>query len=311
MNENLVNQQGQSVGNVYGGNPEPEKDSASTEKPLTIEDVNAAIVAVVQPFIDKLTEAIKGGFATKNDLDSFVNRLSNNINDVRLQIPKHDDIVKTAKEAVPVCLRNLDSAGTPRVGPVLMLAPSPGGAGNADSCYFGEVKAGAGMDWTKVFFGYKFDPNGDGTGNLMRIYAGEVDRIPAPSDPEYYPAYADLTVADQDFIYVNRNDVNGGESGGFPELLIQNGATVPADTYDPSTNPNGYRYYKLYQVKVTNGKGSIQTYCRVFAIEGGGGFVTPFDNTDKKHFMVIQMSADNNSGANDNSLWMIDYLKWH
>ena len=191
MNDNLINQQGQSAGGTYGGNPEPEKDSAPAEKPLTIEDVNAAIVAVVQPFIDKLTESIKGGFATKGELNADLNNLNRYMAVLQSKIPSDDHIVLKAKKAVPVCLRNLDSGGAPRTGNVLMLAPAPAGtAGNADSCYFGDAKAmGIGFDWSKCFFGYKIN------GTTVTIMAGEVDRESI--------AQKDLTVADNDFIYIH------------------------------------------------------------------------------------------------------------
>ncbi len=105
------------------------KNPISDEKPLTR--------AEVQTVINDLVNVIKIGFATRSDLDSFVNRLSNNINTVERRIPSRDAIINTAKEAVPVCLRNLDSGGAQRTGPVLTLAPSPDGvANNADSCAF-------------------------------------------------------------------------------------------------------------------------------------------------------------------------------
>ena len=95
---------------------------------------------------------------------------------------------------------------------------------------------------------------------------------------------------------------------------ILNGATVPADTYDPVTNPTGDKYYKLYKVSVTNGKGSIQTYIRPFAIEGGaGGNGGLPSNASKKKYMVLQLSADNNTSppADDPTLNTWDYLRWH
>jgi hypothetical protein len=71
MNENLVNKQGMSAGQVYGGNQEPAKDAMPAEKPLTIEDVRASVIAEVQPFIDKLIETIKSELQGKRLEKSF------------------------------------------------------------------------------------------------------------------------------------------------------------------------------------------------------------------------------------------------
>jgi len=133
----------QGVDRYYEPNKPVEPEVKPEEKPLTIEDVRASILPEIQVFIDKLVETVKNGFATKADVNSFVNQLSNNINNVQNRIPDHDKIVETAKEAVPGCLRNLDSGGSPRTGPVLTLAPAPAGtAGNADSCVFVPWQAG-------------------------------------------------------------------------------------------------------------------------------------------------------------------------
>ena len=262
MNDNLINQQGQSSGRTYGGNLEPEKDATPAEKPLTIEDVNAAIIAVVQPFIEKLTESIKGGFATKNDLNSFVNRLSNNIQNVqsRVQLLSRETIIEIAKEAVPGCLRNLDSGGAPRTGNVLMLAPAPAGtAGNADSCYFGEVKAGGGgLDLSKVAFGFTV------SGKVVTILTGTIDRITV--------AQANVTVANDGFVYVRRTIADD-------TMLVATAASVPADDAT-------YKYYRLYQFSVTgtapNEVAAMKFALRPFDIDG---IKVPFGTAEAPHLV--------------------------
>ena len=109
---------------------------------------------------------------------------------------------------------------------------------------------------------------------------------------------------------------------------ILNGATVPANTFDPLTNPYGDVYYKLYQVGVraeipavvgppavpaAPASAYIKVICRPFAIEGGaggGGSGMP-NNKDAAKYQFPQMSDNGNGSTDDPTLWQIDYLRWH
>lgn len=103
---------------------------------------------------------------------------------------------------------------------------------------------GGGLDFTKISLGYKFNPAGDDP-DLMRIYAGEIDRVAV--------AQADVTVADNNYIYVRRTRADD-------TMLVTAAASVPA-------NDATYKYYRLYRVTVTGGVASIQNIYRPFDIE--------------------------------------------
>lgn len=107
--------------------------------------------------------------------------------------------------------------------------------------------SGSGMDWTKVSFGYKLNPDGDDP-DEVRIYAGEIDRVTV--------AQADITVANDNWVYVRRTLADDA-------MLVQAAASVPADSAT-------YRYYRLYQFTVEDGVASIKTIARPFDIEGAG-----------------------------------------
>lgn len=113
----------------------------------------------------------------------------------------------------------------------------------------GDLLAG-GLDLSKAALGFKIDPDGDNP-DLVRIYAGEIDRIAV--------AQADITVADGGYIYVRRTISDG-------TMLVATAASVPA-------NDATYLYYRLYQFAVTAGVASLKTVCRPFDIEtSSGGF---------------------------------------
>jgi hypothetical protein len=103
---------------------------------------------------------------------------------------------------------------------------------------------GSGIDWSICALGYVINPDGDNP-DLVRIYAGEIDRIPV--------AQTDLTVADGNFIYVRRTVADD-------TMAIYAGASVPADSAT-------YRYHKLYEFTVKDGAASIKKIWRPFSIE--------------------------------------------
>lgn len=114
----------------------------------------------------------------------------------------------------------------------------------ADWVIYIPTTGAGGLDLSTAAFGYKIDPNGDNP-DLVRIYAGEIDRIPV--------AQTDLTVADGNYVYVRRTIAND-------TMAIYAGASVPADSAT-------YRYYKLYEFTVTGGAASIKKIWRPFSIE--------------------------------------------
>jgi len=194
------------------------------------------------------------------------------------RILSKQEIEKIAKDAVPKMIQDLDE-NTQRAGNVLMLAP--GGTDYPDSLYFGSVaSAGLSLD-SKVFFGVKCNPNGDDP-DLVRIYASEIDGIAV--------AQTDVTVADNDFAYVQRTRADN-------TMLITTGASVPEDDSD-------YFYYKLHQFSVTDGVAKVLKYCRPFAIEGGK---IP-SNASKNKYMVMCLSADVGA-TNDPSKITWDWLR--
>jgi hypothetical protein len=105
--------------------------------------------------------------------------------------------------------------------------------------------SGSGFPWAKVALGYKINPDGDNPAEV-RIYAGEIDRVAV--------AQADVTVADDNYIYVRRTRADN-------TMLVAAAASVPA-------NDATYAYYRLYRVTVTSGTASIQNIYRPFDVEG-------------------------------------------
>jgi hypothetical protein len=122
----------------------------------------------------------------------------------------------------------------------------------------GMINAGGGgpaFDWSIVALGYKLNPTASDptpvdNPDLVRIYAGEIDRIAV--------AQADITVADNGFVYVRRTIADN-------TMLVATAASVPA-------NDATYLYYRLYQFTVTAGVASIKLILRPFDIDGGRGF---------------------------------------
>jgi hypothetical protein len=104
-----------------------------------------------------------------------------------------------------------------------------------------------GLDLSKCALGAECNPTGNDP-DLVRIYAGEIDRIAV--------ARTDLTVIDNDYAYVQRTIADD-------TMLVTNAASVPADDAT-------YKYYRLYRFTVTAGTASIQNYYRPFDIEASG-----------------------------------------
>jgi hypothetical protein len=102
------------------------------------------------------------------------------------------------------------------------------------------------LDLSKAALGYKIDPDGDDP-DLVRIYAGEIDRIAV--------AQTDVTVANNGYVYVRRTISNN-------TMLITTAASVPA-------NDATYLYYRLHRFTVTAGAASILSIYRPFDIYGG------------------------------------------
>lgn len=112
---------------------------------------------------------------------------------------------------------------------------------------FGRIMpgGGGGLDFTIVSLGYKCNPDGDNP-DEVRIYAGEIDRVAV--------AQADVTVADNNYIYVRRTRADD-------TMLVMAAASV-------SANDATYVYYRLYRFTVTAGVASIQNIYRFCDIEG-------------------------------------------
>lgn len=120
-----------------------------------------------------------------------------------------------------------------------------GSRGNAPD-WFDAAGGGGGLDLSQAALGYKIDPDG-GDPDLVRIYDGEIDRITV--------AQTDVTVANNDYIYVRRTIADN-------TMLVTKGASVPA-------NDGTYIYYRLYKFAVTDGAASFLRACRPFDIEMG------------------------------------------
>jgi len=122
-----------------------------------------------------------------------------------------------------------------------------GGATSSPDCQISNVekmRRGDEIDWSICALGYVINPDGDNP-YLVRIYAGEIDRIPV--------AQTDLTVADGNYVYARRTIANN-------TMAICAGASVPADDAT-------YRYYKLYEFSVTDKVATIKKIWRPFSIE--------------------------------------------
>jgi hypothetical protein len=116
-------------------------------------------------------------------------------------------------------------------------APMLGGGGGSE------------IDFSKYALGYKCDPDGDDP-DLVRIYAGEIDRIAV--------AQTDVTVANGGYVYVRRTIADN-------TMLVATAASVPS-------NDATYLYYRLYQFTVTGGIATVKNVLRTFDIDGGRGF---------------------------------------
>jgi hypothetical protein len=124
----------------------------------------------------------------------------------------------------------------------------------------GDDAAAAGLDLSKAALGYKIDPAGDDP-DLVRIYAGEIDRIAV--------AQTDLTVANNEYVYVRRTISNN-------TMLVTKAASVPA-------NDATYIYYRLYRFTVSDGAATIQAIYRPFDVHGGNVIIDiRYDPTTKQ-----------------------------
>lgn len=170
------------------------------EKPLTREEVQGVINSLVDS-IKSLVLEQEGKFISKDNIDNVFGNLLRDM--ANREYVTRQEAMQIAKDAVPKSLQGLDSDPTRKAGDTLKLIPgNPDVAGKhpiSDQAVWGPSVAGAGMDWTKCFFGFKVDPDGDGLGTKARIYAGEVNRDEV--------GQTDLTVADGDFIYIHASSV--------------------------------------------------------------------------------------------------------
>jgi len=129
----------------------------------------------------------------------------------------------------------------------------------------GTGSSSTGLDLTKCALGYKIDPVGDDH-DLVRIYAGEIDRIAV--------AQTDVTVANNDYVYVQRTTTDD-------TMLVTNGASVPVDD-------GTYTYIRLYRFTVTAGVATIQNIYRPFDVEVNKSESVP---TGGVHWQVLQRNA--------------------
>lgn len=120
-----------------------------------------------------------------------------------------------------------------------------GSRGNAPDWFDTAGGGGGGLDLSQVALGYKINPTGDDP-DLVRIYAGEIDRIAV--------GQTDLTVGDNGYVYVRRTIADN-------TMFVATAASVPADDVT-------YKYYRLYQFTVTDGVASLKLAYRPFDIEG-------------------------------------------
>ncbi len=135
--------------------------------------------------------------------------------------------------------------------------------------------SGASFPWEKVSLGYVINPNGNEP-DKVRILAGEIDRVAV--------AQTDVTVADNDYIYVRRTLAND-------TMLVMAGASVPA-------NDATYAYYRLYRVTVKDGKASIQNIYRPFDLEVKDDDELPSTATQ---YQVLAWNG---------SAWVADWVRW-
>jgi hypothetical protein len=87
----------------------------------------------------------------------------------------------------------------------------------------GDDDGTGGMDWTKVAFGYKLDPDGDDPLEV-HIYAGQVDKIAVSA--------ATLDLSDGLCVYLQHDLATNA-------ITIEQGASFPTDSED-------YKYTRLY-----------------------------------------------------------------
>jgi len=126
---------------------------AGSEPNKTKPEDRPVTVGELQALISGMTKTIIGGFSsTKNDLERVVGSFNARYLELVRRSLTKEQVEVIARNAVPACLRNLDSSQ--RQGIVLMLAP--GQAGGQDSAYFGTVKAeGAAVPDSPWAFGVK------------------------------------------------------------------------------------------------------------------------------------------------------------
>lgn len=258
------------------------------ELPKDKTDIKTSILAEVKAEMEKMVASIKNYVMGVNlDFNAIRDEVRNlyfkvNSKDTNSSILDEKQIREIARKEIPACLRDLDASGSQRQGNVLML--QSGQASGQDSSYWGTVKTGTGLDLSdKVFFGVKCNPASNDP-DLVRIYAGEIDGITV--------SQTDITVADNNFVYVRRTNANN-------TMTILASASVPADDAT-------YRYYKLHQFSVTDGVAKVLKYCRPFAIEG---MIIP-DNKDALQYQGIYLTANGNTMNNNPSLNAWDFLRW-
>ena len=162
------------------------------EKPLTREEVQGVINSLVDS-IKSLALAQDGKFISKENIDIVFGNLLRDM--ANREYVTRTEAIKIAKDAVPLSLQGLDSDPIRKQGDTLKLVPGnpdlAGGHPISDQAVWGQGAAGAGFDWSKVFFGPTI------SGTTVTIRYGEVNRDGV--------AQTDLTVADGDFIYIHAN----------------------------------------------------------------------------------------------------------
>lgn len=213
------------------------------------QDENPLTRAEVQGLVNSLVESIVKNFAQKGDIDRIARSFEIAKQEFKRSVPTKKQITDWAKEEVPPSLRGLDSDPTRKLGDTLKLI-SGYPVGSDKAAWMPDSPVGKATDWSKFSLGFTI------TGTTVTILTGTIDRITV--------AQADVTVADNDYVYVRRTIADD-------TMLVVAGASVPADDAT-------YKYYRLYQFTVTGDDSDPVVYTatlkfalRPFDIEAGGG----------------------------------------
>lgn len=247
------------------------------------QDTNPLTRGEVQGLVNSLVESIVKNFAQKGDIDRIARSFEIARQELLRSVPTKKQITDWAKEEVPPSLRGLDVDPTRKLGDTLKLV-SGYPVGSDKAVWMPDI-GGAGMDWAKVSSGFTI------SGNVVTILAGTIDRITV--------AQANVTVANDDYVYVRRTIADD-------TMLIVAAASVPADDAT-------YKFYRLYQFSVTgtapNQVASMKFALRPFDIEAGAGGALP-SNANKSQYMGVYMTADNATAVDNPALWAVDYARW-